>query len=119
MTSKRSERVGTRRAANAAFLPFDPGRHRMSSPTPTEESADPDGEEFDPNAPLGSDSTQRNRKRAALAVAPFLALGLGNVVLILQWGIEPLWAFALLPPILFCSVLAYIVFSTDFLDDRT
>ena len=48
-----------------------------------------------------------------------LALGLGNVVLILQGGIEPLWAVALLPPILFCSVLAYIVFSTDFLDDRT
>jgi hypothetical protein len=41
------------------------------------------------------------------------------VVLILRWGIEPLWAFALLPPILFCSVLAYIVFSTDFLSERT
>ncbi|GGI98777.1 hypothetical protein GCM10008995_05800 [Halobellus salinus] len=80
------------------------------------ESAD---DEFDPNAPLQSDSGGRNRKRAVIAVAPFLALGLGNVVLILQWGIEPLWAFALLPPILFCSVLAYIVFSTDFLDDRT
>nr|WP_231751503.1 hypothetical protein [Halogeometricum sp. CBA1124] len=54
-----------------------------------------------------------------MAVFPFLAIGLGNVVLLLGWGIEPLWAFAILPPILFCSVLAYIVFSTDFLDDRT
>jgi hypothetical protein len=91
----------------------------MSSPTSADERAESADDEFDPNAPLQSDSGGRNRKRAALAVAPFLALGLGNVVLILQWGIEPLWAFALLPPILFCSVLAYIVFSTDFLDDRT
>ena len=91
----------------------------MPSPTSADERAEAADEEFDPNAPLQSDSGGRNRKRAVLAVAPFLALGLGNVVLILQWGIEPLWAFALLPPILFCSVLAYIVFSTDFLDDRT
>lgn len=61
----------------------------------------------------------RNRKRAVLAVLPFLAIGLGDVVLLLWWGIEPLWGFAILPPILFCSALAYIVFSTDFLEDRT
>lgn len=91
----------------------------MPSPTSVEEHAEPADEEFDPNAPLDTDTGSRNRKRAALAVAPFLALGLGNVVLILRWGIEPLWAFALLPPILFCSALAYIVFSTDFLSDRT
>ena len=91
----------------------------MPSPTSADERAEHADDEFDTNAPLQSDSGGRNRKRAVLAVAPFLALGLGNVVLILQWGIEPLWAFALLPPILFCSVLAYIVFSTDFLDDRT
>ena len=91
----------------------------MPSPTSTDERPEAADDEFDPNAPLQSGSGGRNRKRAALAVAPFLALGLGNVVLILQWGIEPLWAFVLLPPILFCSVLAYIVFSTDVLDDRT
>ncbi|SMP05598.1 hypothetical protein [Halobellus salinus] len=91
----------------------------MSSPMSADEHTESADDEFDPNAPLQSDSGGRNRKRAVIAVAPFLALGLGNVVLILQWGIEPLWAFALLPPILFCSVLAYIVFSTDFLDDRT
>jgi hypothetical protein len=88
----------------------------MAPPASADEHAD---EEFDPNAPLEPDSGTRNRKRAALAVAPFLAIGLGNVVLLLGWGIEPLWAFAILPPILFCSVLAYIVFSTDFLDERT
>ena len=91
----------------------------MSSPTSADERGEPADDEFDPNAPLESESGGRNRKRATLAVAPFLALGLGNVVLILRWGVEPLWAFALLPPILFCSALAYIVFSTDFLDDRT
>ncbi|MFB6157210.1 MAG: hypothetical protein ABEJ34_05150 [Haloferacaceae archaeon] len=61
----------------------------------------------------------RNRKRALLAVAPFLALGLADVLLLLGWGIDPLWAFAILPPILFVSVLAWIAFSTDFLDGRT
>lgn len=60
----------------------------------------------------------RNRRRAALYSLPFLLLGLGNVVLILSWGLEPLWGFLLLPPILFCTVLTYIVFSTDFLEDR-
>jgi hypothetical protein len=65
------------------------------------------------------DSSGRNRKRAFLAVLPFLAIGLGDVVLLLWWGIEPLWGFAILPPILFCTVLAWIVFSTDFLEDRT
>ncbi len=60
----------------------------------------------------------RKRKRAALYSLPFLLLGLGNVVLILSWGLEPLWAFALLPPILFCTVLTYLVFSTDFLEGR-
>ncbi|WP_336025347.1 hypothetical protein [Halobellus salinisoli] len=91
----------------------------MASPTSAENASDVADEEFDPNAPLESESGGRNRKRAALAVAPFLAIGLADVVLLLGWGIEPLWAFAILPPILFCSVLAYIVFSTDFLADRT
>jgi hypothetical protein len=76
-----------------------------------------DGTTFDPLDPLGR-SQQRHRRRAVLAVAPFLALGLFNVVLLVGWGLEPLWAFAILPPILFCSVLAYVVFATDFLNDR-
>lgn len=82
------------------------------------EEAAPEGE-FDPNDPLASDTGGKNRKRAVLAVLPFLGVGLFTVVLLFNWGLEPLWAFAILPPILFCSALAYIVFSTDFLDDRT
>ncbi|WP_396612579.1 hypothetical protein ACH9L7_04700 [Haloferax sp. S1W] len=69
--------------------------------------------------PLPEEEGGKNRKRAALATAPFLALGLADVVLILLQGLEPLWGFAILPPILFCSVLSWIVFSTDFLEDRT
>lgn len=60
----------------------------------------------------------RNRKRAVLYALPFFALGVGNAILILIWGINPLWAFAQLPPILFTTVLTYLVFRTDFLDNR-
>jgi len=67
---------------------------------------------------LSQDSTP-NRRRALLAVTPFLLLGLADVLLLLFWGIEPLWAFAILPPIAFCTVLAWLAFSTDFLEDRT
>ncbi|MXR42302.1 hypothetical protein GRX01_13265 [Halobaculum sp. WSA2] len=66
-----------------------------------------------------AESSGRNRRRAALAVLPFLVIGVGNVVLILLQGLEPLWGFLLLPPVLFCSMLAYLVFSTDFLEGRT
>ncbi|MFB6093122.1 MAG: hypothetical protein ABEK02_08940 [Haloquadratum sp.] len=94
----------------------------MTSATSADDSAEsgaaPD-EEFGPDALLRSDADGKNRKRAALAMAPFLAMGLADVVLLFGWGLKPLWAFAILPPILFCSVLAYLVFSTDFLEDRT
>lgn len=92
----------------------------MSAPTGDESGDRPERGGSDGGAPdpLEAESA-RNRKRAALAVAPFLGLGLLDIVLLLQWGLEPLWAFAILPPILFCSLLAYIVFSTGFLDDRT
>lgn len=65
---------------------------------------------------LGSD---RNRKRAILYTLPFLAIGVGDVVLLLFWGLEPLWGFVVLLPILFCTILTYVVFSTDFLEGRT
>jgi hypothetical protein len=77
------------------------------------------GDSDDESVPPATEGTDRNRRRAALAALPFLAIGLGNVVLLYGWGLRPLWAFAILPPILFCSVLAWIVFSTDFLEDRT
>lgn len=67
----------------------------------------------------GDASSERHRMRGVLATLPFLGIGLADVGILLFWGIEPLWGFAILPPILFCSVLAYLVFSTDFLEDRT
>jgi hypothetical protein len=63
-----------------------------------------------------SGTHRRNRKQAALAVAPFLLLGLIDVVLLLGWGINPLWGFMILPPILFVSVLAWLGFRTGFVD---
>ncbi|MCL9816951.1 hypothetical protein [Natronocalculus amylovorans] len=79
------------------------------------ETTDPPTERFSPPEEANAG---KKRKRAVLLSLPFLLLGLGNVVLILSWGLEPLWGFALLPPILFCTVLTYIVFSTDFLEGR-
>jgi len=65
-------------------------------------------------------STDRelDRKQATLAVAPFLMLGLGNLALLLGWGLKPLWAFLILPPILFISVLGWIAFRTGFVRDQ-
>lgn len=57
--------------------------------------------------------TNRNRKRALLAVLPLLALGLFSLALLLLWGLEPLWAFAILPPILFVSALGWLFFSAE------
>lgn len=62
-------------------------------------------------------STYRNRKRAALFVTPFLLLGLLDVALLLRWGIDPLWGFVILPPILFMTLLGWIAFTNGF-DDR-
>ncbi|UWG48230.1 putative membrane protein [Halanaeroarchaeum sp. HSR-CO] len=62
-------------------------------------------------------SASRNRKQAALLVSPFLLLGLADVVLLLVWGIDPLWGFVILPPILFMTLLGWIAFTNDF-DDR-
>jgi hypothetical protein len=59
-----------------------------------------------------------NRKQAVLAVLPFLALGIGDIVLLLFWGLDPLWGFMILPPILFISVLAWIGFRSGFIADR-
>lgn len=64
------------------------------------------------------DRGERDRTRAALAVLPFLLIGLFDLVLLLGWGLDPLWGFLLLPPILFVCVLAWIAFSTGFASDR-
>ncbi|MFC6975616.1 hypothetical protein ACFQL1_14675 [Halomicroarcula sp. GCM10025709] len=65
------------------------------------------------------DETGVDRRRAAKYVAPFLALGLFDLVLLLGWGLDPLWGFMILPPILFVSVLAWIAFRTGFASERT
>lgn len=64
-------------------------------------------------------SPVRNRTQATLAVSPFLAIGLGDIILLLGWGVNPLWGFMILPPILFISVLAWIAFRTGFVRNRT
>ncbi|WP_227353361.1 hypothetical protein [Haladaptatus salinisoli] len=68
--------------------------------------------------PLPTESSGVNRKRAAKAVIPFLALGLFDLALILGWGMDPLWGFAILPPILFISVLAWIGFKSGFITEN-
>ena len=60
-----------------------------------------------------------SRKRAFFATLPFLLLGLADVVLLLEWGLDPLWGFMILPPILFVSVLAWLAFRGGFVRDRT
>ncbi|MFC4249035.1 hypothetical protein ACFOZ7_19240 [Natribaculum luteum] len=62
--------------------------------------------------PLPTESEATNRRRAALFVSPFLAVGLVNLAALLGWGMDPLWAFAILPPILFFTVLGWIAFRT-------
>jgi hypothetical protein len=71
------------------------------------------------DAPTPTDTSDGNRRRAFLAVLPFLLLGLADVVLLLIWGLNPLWGFVILPPILFISVLGWIAFRTGFVGDRT
>ncbi|WP_018256222.1 hypothetical protein [Halomicrobium katesii] len=65
------------------------------------------------------DGLELNRWQAMKAVTPFLLLGLADLVLLLQWGLDPLWGFMILPPILFISVLAWIAFRTGFTKERT
>ncbi|WP_330630269.1 hypothetical protein [Halocatena halophila] len=51
-----------------------------------------------------------SRGRAALAIAPFLVLGLLSVSFLLQWGLDPLWGVMIMPPILFVTALGWIAF---------
>ena len=57
-------------------------------------------------------------RRAGLYVAPFLLLGIADVLLLLWWGIDPLWGFVVFPPIAFISVIGWIAFKSGFVSDR-
>ncbi|MWG36935.1 hypothetical protein [Halomarina oriensis] len=59
-----------------------------------------------------------SRKLAALYISPFVLLGLADIALLLLWGLDPLWGFMILPPILFISVIGWIAFRTGFARDR-
>lgn len=58
------------------------------------------------------------RKRAVLWALPFIALGLINLVLLLGWGLKPLWGFLIFPPIAFVSVLCYLALRTGLASSR-
>jgi hypothetical protein len=62
----------------------------------------------------GGSNDAADRRRAARYVAPFLALGLVNLGLLLRWGLDPLWAFAVLPPMVFLSGIGWIAFRHGF-----
>ncbi|SDK72481.1 hypothetical protein [Natronorubrum texcoconense] len=64
--------------------------------------------------PVPNDDATRDRRRAALYVAPFLLIGLFNLAILLRWGIDPLWAFAILPPILAVTAIAWVAFRHGF-----
>ncbi|WP_306058371.1 hypothetical protein [Natronococcus wangiae] len=65
-------------------------------------------------SPLPTNEGSRDRRRAALYVAPFLAVGLFNLAILLGWGLDPLWAFAIVPPILFITAIAWVAFRHGF-----
>lgn len=60
------------------------------------------------------DRAEISRKRAFFAVLPFLLLGIADVVLLLVWGLDPLWGFMIFPPILFISVIGWLAFRSGF-----
>jgi hypothetical protein len=59
-----------------------------------------------------------NRKRAALVMVPFFALGLMGVTLILLWGVNPVLGLAVLPPVLFVTALGWVAIRGGLVEDR-
>lgn len=73
---------------------------------------------MDPPANPALGRGKRNRKRAAIAVVPLFTIGLFDLVLLVKYGLDPLWGFAILPPMLMLSVFGWIYFGAVE-DDRT
>ncbi|MCG1002679.1 MULTISPECIES: hypothetical protein [Halobacterium] len=73
---------------------------------------------MDAPIPTEADDAGGSRRDALLAITPFLLLGIADVLLLLVWGLNPLWGFVILPPILFISVLGWIAFKSGFVRDR-
>jgi hypothetical protein len=57
-----------------------------------------------------------NTRKAVAIIVPFLLLGLGNVLLILQWGLDLVWGLLLVPPVLFISAMGWIAISGGLVD---
>jgi hypothetical protein len=57
-----------------------------------------------------------DRRRAARYVAPLCAVGVANLLVLIRWGLDPLWAFAVCPPMAFLSGIAWIAFRHGFPD---
>ena len=55
-----------------------------------------------------TENRQLNPKHASIAVVPLIAVGLLEIILMLEWGLNPLLGFVVLPPILFIVALAWI-----------
>jgi cobalamin synthase len=58
------------------------------------------------------------RRQAFLATLPFVGLGVADLLLLLEYGLDPLWGFMILPPIAMMSVLAWIAFRGGLARDR-
>ncbi|WP_435360816.1 hypothetical protein [Haloarchaeobius sp. DFWS5] len=87
----------------------------MDAPIPD----DDEGEDLGPaGAPIPDDDDEVSRKQAFIYILPFLLLGLADVVLLLGWGLDPLWGFMILPPILMISFLGWIAFKYGFVSDH-
>lgn len=56
-----------------------------------------------------------SRTRAFLYISPFLALGLADILLLLEWGLNGLWGFMILPPILFICAVGWIAFRSGYI----
>ncbi|WP_435335080.1 hypothetical protein [Haloarchaeobius sp. TZWWS8] len=90
----------------------------MDAPLPDDEAGEePEGAGAVAEAPIPDDD-EVSRKQAFLYILPFLLLGLADVVLLLGWGLDPLWGFMILPPILMISFLGWVAFKYGFVDHQ-